>query len=497
VYDPEADTWQHRSSMPTPRGAAAACVVDGIIYVFGGGRVSASPTSTVLAYDPATNAWTRKADIPTPRQGPAACAVDGIAYVIGGLVQSTSPTPVVEAYDPKADRWMRRAPMPSAAGVVSAAVVDGVIYVLGGGQAGGPGLPSVFAYDAQTDMWIRKANMPTARMGLCTCSVDGIIYAIGGTPYGGGPGLSTVEAYDPAIDSWTRMADMPTPRKYPACAVVDVRLCVIGGMQPVPLATLEVCDLTPPPPDFNGDGNVDGKDVLILAEHWGLTDSLCDIAPEPFGDGFVDLLDLIMLADHIGKDVSDPTLVAHWPLDEAEGVVAHDSAGRNDASVTGEPTWQTDAGKVGGALQFDGLDDCALTEFVLNPAGGPFSVLAWVKGGGPGQVIIAQANGANWLATDALDGRLETEFKGAGRQGNSLRSQKVVADGHWHRVGLVWDGALRTLYVDDVAVSEDLQTDLPDCFGGLNIGCGKDLALETFWPGLIDDIRIYSRAIKP
>jgi hypothetical protein len=64
-------------------------------------------------------------------------------------------------------------------------------------------------------------------------------------------------------------------------------------------------------------------------------------------------------------------------------------------------------------------------------------------------------------------------------------------------VGFVWDGSNRRLYVDDVLIAEDTQQGLAACYGGLQIGCGKDMAAGTFWSGLIDDVRIYSRAVKP
>jgi hypothetical protein len=44
--------------------------------------------------------------------------------------------------------------------------------------------------------------------------------------------------------------------------------------------------------DFNGDGNIDTDDLLILIEHWKQEESLCDIAPLPLGDGIVDMTDL-------------------------------------------------------------------------------------------------------------------------------------------------------------------------------------------------------------
>lgn len=249
--------------------------------------------------------------------------------------------------------------------------------------------------------------------------------------------------------------------------------------------------------DFNGDGKMDGKDVLCMVAQWGTDDSLCDIGPFAWGDGTVGLEDLTVLAGYLGKEVSDPTLVAHWALDEAEGMVAHDSIGNNDAFVIGVPVWQPTGGQVNGALQLDGIDDCAVTNPVLSPAEGPFSVFVWVKGGAPGQVVLSQIGGANWLCVDSLEGKLMTELKGPGQSAGPLLSQTVITDGNWHRIGFVWDGLYRTLYVDDIAVAEDTHDSLEGSSNGLYIGTGKAMGSGTYWSGLIDDVRIYNRAVKP
>jgi len=100
--------------------------------------------------------------------------------------------------------------------------------------------------------------------------------------------------------------------------------------------------------DFNGDGKIDGRDILIMADHWGMDDSVCDIGPMPWGDGVVDIEDLKVLAEYIGEPVDDPTLITHWALDESEGLMAADSAGENDATVMGVPAWQPAGGAVDG-----------------------------------------------------------------------------------------------------------------------------------------------------
>jgi carboxypeptidase T len=195
-------------------------------------------------------------------------------------------------------------------------------------------------------------------------------------------------------------------------------------------------------------------------------------------------------------EVNDPTLVAHWPLDETEGVVVTDSAGDDNGDALGDAIWEPDGGHVGGAIRLDGVDDYIAAGPALNPADGPFSILAWVKGGGPGQAVISEPSGVNWLMTDA-EGKLMTELTSGGRSGGPLLSQAVITDDAWHRIGLVWDGANRTLYVDSVAVAQDMQNSLRSSSNGLNIGCGASYEPNSFFSGLIDDVRIYNRVVTP
>jgi len=247
-------------------------------------------------------------------------------------------------------------------------------------------------------------------------------------------------------------------------------------------------------PDFNGNGIVDTADMCIMVDHWGENYRLCDIGPAPFGDGIIDVQDLIVLAEYLFEE---PGLIAYWKLDETDGIVVQDSAGANDAYVVGGPLWQPTSGMVNGALRLDGIDDYVSTDFILNPTEESFSVFAWVKGDAAGQVVLSQAGGANWLCTDPSDGNLITELKGTGRSASPLQSQIIITDDNWHRIGFVWDGLHRTLYVDDVAVAEDEQTNLLGSDSGLYIGCGKAMEAGTYWSGLIDDVRIYNRVVRP
>jgi hypothetical protein len=255
--------------------------------------------------------------------------------------------------------------------------------------------------------------------------------------------------------------------------------------------------------DLNSDGIVDSADICIIIDHWGTDEPLCDVGPMPWGDGIVDVQDLIVLAEHLFVEIPP---IALWNMDETQGSIAYDSIDENDGTLNGGPLWQPGGGKVGGSLRLDGVDDYVATPFILDPAKGSFSIFAWIKGGGQGQVIISQKDiiegrttnpGSAWLLAGGRHGKLITRLTHP--PFDPLVSESVIADGQWHHVGLVYDfdGLHRHLYVDGAEVAKD--SDVVGGVGsngGLYFGVGPALQTGTFWSGLIDDVRIYDAVLS-
>ena len=193
----------------------------------------------------------------------------------------------------------------------------------------------------------------------------------------------------------------------------------------------------------------------------------------------MDEQDLNLLAEYLLKELQP---VAHWKMDETEG------------------------GKVSGALQFDGRDDYVSTPSILDPAKCSFSVFAWIKGGGPGQVVVSQRDaidgrntqtGSAWLWADSSYGRLITRLMHP--PFDPLLSEAVITDGQWHHVGLVYDleGLRRYLYVDGAQIAGDTNpVGGVGSNGGLYFGASKTLDTASFWSGLIDDVRIYDEVLS-
>ena len=73
-------------------------------------------------------------------------------------------------------------------------------------------------------------------------------------------------------------------------------------------------------------------------------------------------------------------------------------------------------------------------------------------------------------------------------------------DGDWHHVAIVWDGSRRYIYADGTEVAADpadLGESLESCDGRLYLGAHKGLSSSYFWTGMLDDTRIYNRALSP
>jgi N-acetylneuraminic acid mutarotase len=118
--------------MPTARHHHTSVVLNGTLYVIGGRetRVSSNLDSNER-YDPDTNTWNTLSPMPTKRSGLAASAINNDIFVVGGeKIEGSYSTN--ERYDPETDSWTSELPMPTARLGHDAADFDNKIYVLGG-----------------------------------------------------------------------------------------------------------------------------------------------------------------------------------------------------------------------------------------------------------------------------------------------------------------------------------------------------------------------------
>jgi N-acetylneuraminic acid mutarotase len=201
-YDPVADEWKELAPMPTKRGATAAGVANGKIYVTGGANslhgVSESGIhparphhglDTVEEYDPASNTWKAVRSLLVARNHHVAVGVGGRVYVIGGRIggafisNASNNVDLVEMYDPATDLWTPRARMPTPRSAIGAGVYNNNILVAGGegqDQRFFAAFRAVEAYDTTLNRWQALPSMVRPRHGLAVGAIGNRLYVVSG-----------------------------------------------------------------------------------------------------------------------------------------------------------------------------------------------------------------------------------------------------------------------------------------------------------------------------
>lgn len=207
-------------------------------------------------------------------------------------------------------------------------------------------------------------------------------------------------------------------------------------------------------------------------------------------------------------DVDNPCAVApvaHWRLDELEGLVAVDSApGANHGIHQGGPT--PVAGSIGNALQFDGIDDYVqvLSADELNFGVSDFAITYSIKTASlDTNYILRKRNSGQLIGYQSYiqNGRIGFGF-GDGVDSSGYDSGLVIADDRWHDVRISVDRDSVTggrFYIDDVLVHEFDPTGhqgLVSNENPLNIGRSTYNGGSSFLVGALDEIRIYDQACE-
>ncbi|MCB9347537.1 MAG: hypothetical protein H6573_08470 [Lewinellaceae bacterium] len=128
------EEWVYKNPIPTGRAYVTCSVLDGKIYVIGGGLTRAEGSAAVERYDPETDTWdVTIASLPVPLFAPAAAVANGKIYVMGGKSDyySTEGYAVVYEYDPIQNAWSEKASMPNGRSHLTACAFGGYIYAIG------------------------------------------------------------------------------------------------------------------------------------------------------------------------------------------------------------------------------------------------------------------------------------------------------------------------------------------------------------------------------
>ena len=198
-----------------------------------------------------------------------------------------------------------------------------------------------------------------------------------------------------------------------------------------------------------------------------------------------------------------PEFVVWYKFDETSGTSGSDSTGNgNNATLSNGATWA--AGRTGNAVQLNGRYG-----YVSIPAGilenvDDFTIATWVKldiantwsrifdfGTGMGvNMFLTPRSGANTL-------RYAITTSGAGGE-QQINSGGPLATGDWKHIAVTLSGNVGILYVDGVeAARNSAMTIKPSSMEVTPYNyIGQSQYPDPYLKGLVDDFRIYSRALS-
>jgi hypothetical protein len=176
--------------------------------------------------------------------------------------------------------------------------------------------------------------------------------------------------------------------------------------------------------------------------------------------------------------------------------VADASGNGNTGSIVGGASWSTQ-GKYGGAMSFDGSSMVQVPSSQSLALSSGMTLSGWIKptvSQGGWRAIMQRQWDAYFLNASTDAGPLRPG--GGGTFGSSLAyvvGPSASPVGSWTHLALTYDGSLLRLYVNGVQVASGngsgaiQSTSNPLWIGGNQYG-------ENF-QGLIDDVRVYNRAL--
>jgi hypothetical protein len=194
-------------------------------------------------------------------------------------------------------------------------------------------------------------------------------------------------------------------------------------------------------------------------------------------------------------------LAAWWKLDESAGTKAADSLGGcHDGAIHGDPQWRPQGGKLGGALQFDGMDDYVDTGWADDLP--TWTVAAWVTSpSAPASAPLAsgpvhrQANfQINWNHhTDEFRGAAAVRIEATTWHAAGFGSLDA---GVWYHLAATFDGQSLKAYKDGVLITENPRAAGAPAHEPATLKIGRHATDEGYFAGTVDNVCIFTYALN-
>ena len=219
-------------------------------------------------------------------------------------------------------------------------------------------------------------------------------------------------------------------------------------------------------------------------------------------DGSGNIATSANVAVTVTNSAQPPGLVAAYSFDQGSGTTAPDASGTgNTGTLTNGAAWSS-TGKYGGAISFDGVNDSVTVadSASLDLTSG-MTLEAWVRPSTLGTtwrtVIFKQRSGG---LVYALYANRDTQRPNAqifsASVARPVDGTAVLPLNTWTHLAVSFDGTALRLYVNGTQAGQLLYTgSITTSNAVLRIG-GNSVRTEWF-QGLIDEVRIFNRALSP
>lgn len=215
--------------------------------------------------------------------------------------------------------------------------------------------------------------------------------------------------------------------------------------------------------------------------------------------------------------VTADSLAAYWKLNETSGTSAVDSSGDGKTGThTNSPTISSDVPSTAfsnaRSLSFDGTDDYVSASSPRTTGNAAFTYALWFKTTNSTdayRTLFSEGNSGSSTQTfhiqmpsdgDSLcttDDSIKVYMNDNSTGQAILCSTAAVNDGAWHHVALTSNGSnSHALYIDGTQVDSDTTAISTTTFDAAAIGALRNTTFSQFFPGNIDDVRVYKRALS-
>jgi len=200
--------------LPQPTHDAAATVLGGFVYLFGGGNTISTPS--VVRIDPRSGSANEVPALGEPLSDLGAVAIGGQAYISGGFTDTEFASGIIRYLRPGGETLVARLPQGTRYAGVTA--IGRTIYVAGGLTPAGA---TRSVYSVSLGGRVRRlATLPAPEDHAAMAALGGTLYYVGGRK---------VLAIDPRSGRVSVAARLPASLSDPTATTVGNRIVVTGG----------------------------------------------------------------------------------------------------------------------------------------------------------------------------------------------------------------------------------------------------------------------------